>query len=283
MALSCVVWANAVPSGECDNWQLRHSEWLFCDDFESGTLDEWEDVNGISVAENEDQAHDGQYSAELRYRKGSTGAGWMWRKRLRPDSAATDAQYIRWWQKWQPGFAWASSDDQKLFMLDALEPQHGWGQTASWKIYVHLVGDARKNQGVSENELFLDGFMWDGTSQWSGQWQGLQQNRKIIRYRTGAWECTEIELVHNLPGDKNGSLRVWINEQLAAEHEELKFRDEVVSWNAIQLNAYYGNGGNGVPIDQASWVDQVVVSTERIGCTTMHQSLSPPSGLRVVD
>lgn len=265
---------------ECNNWQTEHPEWLFCDDFESGNLSKWIDVTGITVASGTGKKHNGTYGAQLFYPQGSDGAGWMWKKSLRPDNGSSDTQYVRWWQRWEPGFEWnnGSGGDQKLFMLQALEPQSGWGQTASWKIYVHLVGQEQSSQGVLPNELYMDRFIWSGGSQWDGQWMGMKQNQTVYRYETDKWECTEIEVKHNTPGSSNGRVRVWLNDILAMDRNNIKLRDEAVSWNALQLNAWYGDPG--VPKNQYSWVDQVVVSTERIGCA---HAQSAPQNLRIVE
>ncbi|MCB0344320.1 MAG: hypothetical protein KDD66_04350 [Bdellovibrionales bacterium] len=269
----------AAFADECTNWQTEHPAWLFCDDFESGSLGSWEDVTDITIASGTGKKHNGTYSAQLFYPNGSEGAGWMWKKALRPDNANNDAQYVRWWQRWEPGFEWNNgpSGDQKLFMLQALEPQSGWGQTASWKIYVHLVGQEHSGQGVLLNEPYFDRFIWSGGSQWDGQWMGMQQNSTVYRYQTDKWECTEIEVVHNTPGSSDGRVRVWLNDVLAMDRNNIKLRDEAVSWNALQLNGWYGSPG--VPKNQYSWVDQVVVSTERIGCS---HAQSSPKNVQVV-
>ena len=262
----------------CENWQAVHPEWLFCDSFETGGLSEWiDETPEISVISDPDKVHTGGHAAQLRYTQGGS-AGWAWKKILRPDSAAKDAQYLRWWSKWQPGFQWfdEASGDQKIFMLQGLEPQDAWAQTASWKIYVHTIGNVLSGQGVGVRELFLDRFIWDGTSPWSGQWQGFaQQLPHVEEYDDDEWECTEVEVVHNTPGQPDGALRVWINDddQPVMEYTGVKFRDEAVSWNAIQLSGYYG--GSGSPQVQHHWVDDIVVSSQRIGCFREFGSSAP--------
>jgi hypothetical protein len=57
-------------------------------------------------------------------------------------------------------------------------------------------------------------------------------------------------------------VRAWINDQLTNEYTNVKLRDEAVSWNAIELNGWYDT----IPQNQYSWIDQVVVSNQRIGC-----------------
>ena len=232
---------------------------LFSDDFESG-LGQWEDVTQVHIGTA--QAHSGTKSLELSYAAGSDDAGWAWRKRLVPDQAAPHDQYVRWWQRWSAGFTFynGNGSDQKLMMLEGLSPQSGWAQTANWKIYLHVVG--RSVSSISGTTLYPERFIWDGTSQWSGQWQGYLPTTQIP-YAADRWICTEVQVKHNTPGQPDGELRVWIDGALMTQRTGVKFRDAAVSWNAIEISGYYDGGS---PKAQTSWVDDVVVSTQRIGC-----------------
>ena len=232
---------------------------LFSDDFESG-LGQWEDVTQVHIGTA--QAHSGTKSLELSYAAGSEDAGWAWRKRLVPDQAAPHDQYVRWWQRWSAGFTFynGNGSDQKLMMLEGLSPQSGWAQTANWKIYLHVVG--RTVSSISGTTLYPERFIWDGTSQWSGQWQGYLPTTQIP-YAADRWICTEVQVKHNTPGQPDGELRVWIDGALMTQRTGVKFRDAAVSWNAIEISGYYDGGS---PKAQTSWVDDVVVSTQRIGC-----------------
>jgi hypothetical protein len=50
----------------------------------------------------------------------------------------------------------------------------------------------------------------------------------------------------------------------------------------VQLSGYYGGGGNILPQAQSRWVDDIVVSTSRIGCASA-DTLAPaaPTNLTV--
>lgn len=230
------------------------SDTIFTDGFESG-LNKWADVTRSRVSTA--QSKSGTSSLELPYAVGNDG-GWAWRKQLVPDNVAKTTQYLRWWQRWSPGFRWKATGggDQKLFLLEGLSPQTGWSQTASWKVYLSL----QPGTGL----LLPNRFIWaGGTDQWAGQWQTLPLNVRPRAYVPDQWTCTEVELAHNTPGQADGTFRVWINDTLVAQHVNVKFRDAAVSWNAIQLSAYYDGGS---PVAQTSWVDDVMVGRSRIGC-----------------
>jgi len=250
---------------------------LFCDDFETGDLSHWIDVTRLGIGIPPIASPNGGFAVRLDYVAGADGAGWMWKKALRSDSPVADTQYLRWWQFWPDGFQWfsGSSGDQKLFMLDGLDPQDGWGQTADWKVYLHLVGSEHASSGVAINELYVDiNYQSDGVS----TWRTLGQNVSVERYQTNTWHCTEVEIVHNTPGDANGALRAWIDGTLVMDYTGVVFRDSRVSWNAIQTNGWYPN----TPVNQSSFIDAVEVSVERIGCTDpSFVAPSPPTNLQV--
>ena len=232
---------------------------IFAEDFESG-LGKWEDVTRLQTGTA--QAHSGTHALEINYAAGVSDPGWIWRKHLVPDQATQHDQYVRWWQRWSPGFTFynGSGSDQKLIMLEGLSPQDGWAQTASWKIYLHVVGQSVS--GVGPTTLYPERFIWDGSSQWSGQWQGFRPTTPSA-YVADRWICTEVEVKHNTPGQADGEFRVWIDGALMTQNTAVKFRDNPISWNAIEVTGYYDGGS---PKAQASWVDDIVVSTQRIGC-----------------
>jgi hypothetical protein len=255
----------AIEADECSLAEGQ-SDWLFCEDFESGALDQWIDVTGLTVSTSAENAQGGNHSVALFYPSGSTGAGWMWAKGLRPHSANTDAQYIRWWQKWQTGFEFQSgSGDQKIFMLDALDPENEWGQTANWKLYLHMA-----DSGAAESELVVDRYIQAGD-----QWEVYRQNRGQVEFATDRWYCIEAEVKHNTPRQNDGRIRIWIDDAVVLDHSNVRLRDDATSWNAIQLNGWYDGA---VPRDQSSWIDQIIVSTQRIGCGSVVRP-NPPTDL----
>lgn len=262
LLLTGAVATTSTPAITCTNVPVA-VQTLFSDDFESGTLSAWEDVTGMTVTSVSGEVYAGTYAAKQTFALGSNSAGWIWRKHLCADNSAQTEMYFRWYHKWSAGWVWnaTAGGDQKIMMLEALEPQDGWGQTANWKVYVHTVGLEHAATGVEVNELVLDTFIWDGTNQWSGQWQYFPQNQTKVLFTAGQWYKIEVGVIHNTPGVANGTLRVWIDDTLVMEYTGVKFRDDPINLNAMYTAGWYQDG---VPQLQYAYIDDVTVTTARL-------------------
>lgn len=84
------------------------------------------------------------------------------------------------------------------------------------------------------------------------------------------WVCLELHMHINTPGQSDGAMSFWVDDALALEQTGMHWRDvEDLQLNKAWLQHYIADGD----ADQSNrvWFDDVVVSTERIGC-------GPPSG-----
>ena len=70
----------------------------------------------------------------------------------------------------------------------------------------------------------------------------------------------------NTPGQADGRMSFWVDDELKLEETGMHWRDDAdLQLNKAWLQHYIANGD----ADQSNeiWFDDVVVSTERIGCT----------------
>jgi len=89
------------------------------------------------------------------------------------------------------------------------------------------------------------------------------------------WTCLETEVLLNTPGMHNGLHRAWLNGALAVEKLNMRWRDSaILNLSSFQLS-FSGNSSTDTHI----WIDNVVVSTQRIGCLSTAIPPSPPTGL----
>ncbi len=69
----------------------------------------------------------------------------------------------------------------------------------------------------------------------------------------------------NVPGEKNGVLRAWIDGRLAFEKTDIRFRlTDKLKIEQIWMNWYHG-GKLPSPHDQHIYIDNVVVAKQYIG------------------
>jgi parallel beta-helix repeat protein len=95
--------------------------------------------------------------------------------------------------------------------------------------------------------------------------------------REDAWYCVEGHVDMNTPGQANGLLEGWVDEQLAFYQNDFKFRgsaDTGIDIKSFWFDVYYG-GTDTAPTGYAFEFDSLVLSSERVGCGD-----NPVSGFR---
>lgn len=79
----------------------------------------------------------------------------------------------------------------------------------------------------------------------------------------GVYTCIELEVLMNTPGLHDGLQRIWVNDVLAGQVLNMRWRD-----STILTNDYFKIDFSGMPsVPSHMWVDNVVASTQRIGCS----------------
>jgi hypothetical protein len=86
---------------------------------------------------------------------------------------------------------------------------------------------------------------------------------------SGKWYCVEAHAKLNTPGEKDGIFEFWINDTLQNGSYDLNWHS---TWNndpdnfginAIFIENYWNNGS---PVTQERYMDNFVISTDRIKC-----------------
>jgi hypothetical protein len=92
---------------------------------------------------------------------------------------------------------------------------------------------------------------------WYKGYRGFLENNR--------WYCIEQYLKLNTPGEKNGTLRAWIDGQPAFEKTDIRFRNvDKLKIEQIWMNVYHG-GTRPSPYDQHLFIDNVVIARKYIG------------------
>ena len=98
-----------------------------------------------------------------------------------------------------------------------------------------------------------------------GRWGsgGKQNVGAPVKLENGKWHCFEIASAMNVPGEKNGWQRLWINGKLKGEWKSLRWRTaESLKWNSW---CFLIGSNDKAPGEQHLLLDNVVVATEYIG------------------
>jgi len=86
--------------------------------------------------------------------------------------------------------------------------------------------------------------------------------------RNGAWYCIEGHIDMNTPGQANGLLEGWVDEKLAFYQDNFKFRGSGelnIDIKSFWFDVYYGGTGTA-PVSYSFDFDELVLSSERVGC-----------------
>jgi hypothetical protein len=236
--------------GECENWQQNHSDWLWCDDFESSDTNlnhRYEDVGseGLSIVSNE--GLDGTQSLQQHYNPKQVDAGWVCHVK---DQGFPDHIFMRWYHKFEPGFQGYPEKMARIRYRDRTI----W--ISSFAVHCWLQPD-----GV----LALDVLAKNSSQANDVGW--LSMARSTFTFASnkniGRWICFEMEVKLNTSGNKDGLYRLWADDSLLVERMDVDLRGNTSEKiNEAELDCYWGEGS---PKSQNRYYDNFVISTKKIG------------------
>lgn len=115
-----------------------------------------------------------------------------------------------------------------------------------------------------------------GPVDWGSAWGGESFQRE-------KWYCVETEVKLNDPGSANGEVRIWIDGNLLVQRTNVNIRGGLSkSINRILFGGWYSNGAKGLnpqpdpAVPSIRYIDDVVISTERVGCLPDVPDKTPP-------
>lgn len=275
---------------ECSNWQQQHPTWLWCDDFESDSsleqnyfdLDRASGRLGVST----DAAFGGTGSLKGTYISSSSNAGSVKLSLGRTPVAQkryTDRDFsdIYWRFYMRTSTNWIGQPYKVTRAM--IFSGSDWSQAAIG----HLWEDSPNGQGlgldpvsgVSGSQVLTSGYNDFSHLTWLGKANGTTQVYSAAN--RGKWNCIEVHMKLNAPGQSDGVLEHWVNDVREAQKTNLNFRGGYTAYgiNAIFLENYTNNPASQ---SQDRYFDNFVVSTQRIGCagTTTGTQPNPPTDVR---
>jgi hypothetical protein len=256
-------------------------EWIWCDDFEKDRLGSYFEY----------RAHDGDFvrvpgvgyggSIGMRARfsrAGQVQGGFLHlamgkapSSDFRPVDAGTAIYREIYWRhfvKLQLG--WVGGGGNKLSRAQAIV-NRDWAQAMVAHVWSGVLPD---------KEAYHLGIVPATTTDESGRvlgteyndfphfrWLGAEWTRTPIFDQThvGKWYCVEAHAKLNEPGRSNGLFELWINGTLDARIERLNWQGAYTDYgiNTVFLENYWNTGS---PVPQERYFDNLVVSTQHIGC-----------------
>lgn len=266
-----LVWALcAVPTGIA-------AEILFQEDFEDANLASrgWYDIaswgNELRLSTTEKRS--GNAALEHRYAAGSTGAGWM-----RHQFPGQDRIYTRYYRRWQLGWLWpdptlTGPHDTLLFAM------YGERFFAPTQTYATVYTDSIQLR-PSPRQPGTIGLQTRRIMQGEDYIHRQPIGLPVLPFNPAQWYCIETMVTMNTPGSSNGRIQIWVD-GVARYDLTLELRNSANSklqWDLFMWGPYFHGG---TPQAQSTWIDALVVATERVGCLDDRKP-KPPADLRVM-
>lgn len=272
----------SVVAQECIDWQANHPDWIWCDDFESDTTlssmyFEYGSDQGDFIRMNS-VGFDSSTGMRALWQSGEVGAGNLHFSFGRSPIAGSsrirstedfDEIYWRMYVRTQPGWKELNGSSPSAKLSRAfIFGNSSWGQamiahvwTSDNNPYPLAIDPA---SGIDANDN-LATTRYNDFANFS--WLGLRHGTTPLFSSANAdqWFCVEAHVKLNTPGQSDGIFELWVNDNLEASRNDL---DWVGNWSGYGINAvYFENHWNaGSPITQERYFDNIVISTQRIGC-----------------
>ncbi len=272
---------------ECNNWQQQHPEWLWCDDFEDDTSLEknYFEVNrSNNFGVYKDISFGGQGAIKVTFLPEAAESGNLkfsfGRTPVQPTRYTTtnfDEVYWRFYVKHESDW---KGNPYKLTRAMIFSGSN-WTQAAIGHIWENTSLGLKTEPVslVSGDTAISQSYNDFANMKWLG---GKSGNLELFApENVGKWQCIEVRMALNTPNQDNGVLEFWIDEQLQASSSNLDFRGGYTEYgiNAIFIENYVNPGA---PKQQSRYIDNLVISKQRIGCHTATNNIAapkPPSGI----
>lgn len=257
-------------SASVDECSSPDSAWIWCDDFEEDRLSSYFEHNAAdgSFVRAQGVGIEGSAGMRARFGEGQVSAGWLhlaigqtpdsymdpvddgtrkyreiyWRLYVRNEDAWTGGGGYKLSRAWILG----TTDWDKAMMA------HVWSGGTDDQ---HLVIDPAS--GTDEQGNLVE----------DSRWLGLEVSDTPIfaPENIGQWYCVEARVRLNDAGESDGVFRLWIDGRLEAERTGLNWVGSYDEYgiNVVKISNYWNDGS---PTQQERYIDNFVVSTERIGC-----------------
>ena len=290
----------AVAQKECAN---PPPGTVFCMDFEGvNPKSNFDDYDGNADTENQVITDNGPANSpsnkaiRLRVPAGQRGGSDL----VKVLSASYDKLYARWYFQYESGFNFNANN-------------HGGGLTAGSRDFIGVSGNRPTGSdfayftiqylnpsAISFAYSYYRG-MYQDCANPSGQCWGdslpcvygatyctKSQHlppSTLPTIQSGQWYCVEEMIDMGTPNatsaNPDGRFSLWLNEQLLGDYRDLWIRtDASLKIQNLWLSLFHHDGTHSAV---GEMIDNVVVSTQRVGCGTGGStSLSPPANLRII-
>ena len=265
----------------CTDWQSRHPQWIWCDDFEVDRLSQYFEYDirhgrfvreegagvGASTGMRAEYLPGDAHGGSLHLAFGKTPSAYM-----KPVDAGTAKYRDIYWRfdlRLQPG--WTGGGADKLTRATILSSDR-FAQAAIGHLWSGALPDSDPDRLYIDPASGTDEFGTLRTATYNDfprlRWLGAAggQTALFSSANSGKWFCIEVHMKLNRDDAGDGIFEYWVDGQLEAQRTGVNWIGAYSEYgiNAVYLEQYW----TSVPFSQAQqrYFDNFVVSTARIGC-----------------
>jgi hypothetical protein len=262
------------------------AEIYISDDFESGNLDKWDYVNegktwlGGYVEPRTDNPHNGLYSCAMR----------MIIPPESPEHRDTNPRIQHSFDSPKPNDT--VSLRGYLYMANRNFPTDGDSST-KYKLY-YVFSDDWYNDD-HKWDVILEGLHNKGSKDWALKlvqnsysytnfptvWpadEKWENNGNHLNY--DQWYCIEMTVKLNDPGSSNGWIKIYIDDELILDHNNLIIRDNDAAFGWVGVGYQVDRDGDTEKRDSIRYWDDIVISSDYVGPTDIIENAklqTPPN------
>jgi hypothetical protein len=247
------------PESICSNPAV-----ILCEDFETNNQSTWSDYedNGFIVAT--DEALSGSNSMRQQYQLGQVDAGWLaWFFGDHPLGGTRSGEsfeeiYFRWYHKFQDGWP-PTRYPEKMARVRSHYVDCGWCFT--WIEHFWLREDGTALSDPVSNIAAPNGTVFS-----SERWLGTMNMDLNLADYGDSWVSLEMSVRLNTPGQNDGRITFWANGQIVLDRQDVNLRGAYAQTmiNVAMIDTYWNESS---PVEGLRrWYDNVVLSTQPIGC-----------------
>jgi hypothetical protein len=286
-ALIVLLTAFNVYADICSNPQ---NGWLFCDDFESGTLASkgwyYNSPGGTyfpnppapSASITNAEAFSGSRSMMAIYQPGNAGAA----ARAHHDFTPSKQVYVRYYRLFEKN--WIFNPDRPMHSTYLFGGKYVSPTTTDLTIYEDNDANSRKTNLTVKSSYQNNLTVPTNTRYVLNSYPIMPHNVAApVAVTAGQWVCIEYMVKLNSAGKQDGEIKLWVNDKLVTDLQNLVLRD---SSHANILVDHFLFGPNYPPSGptqvQRNYIDALVISTSRIGMLPAAGTIPPPTNVHRV-
>jgi hypothetical protein len=214
-----------VRSGECDNWRSAHSGWIFCDDFETSTVNDYDGgwkqyMTYVDKSQNPSNVFSGNKSIQATISPGVNSSAGIYKYFPGQDNAV----YARWYAKFDSNYN--DQGMQHFVTLQGLDNSTPCGCPGCCA-NTRPLGNDRFLSGLEFTDLGgrllrsrLYSYFFNQRNQSPGyrccpkplsSYAQTYEPPIPVTITKGAWHCMELMIRPNTPGKDDGAQKYWID------------------------------------------------------------------------